>query len=222
MTPETEKIGSKIDEYEIKTLILRIMDKKSYALGLGIGQNLLAMGAKDLSLDDFFAAVRDVLEDKPLAIDHKTAQILSSQYIDELDQRMTAARIQANEAFLTANQTRPGVVTLPSGLQYEVVNSPAHDNGKRAKATDRVVCHYVGCLLDGQEFDSSVRRGEPATFGLNQVIPGWTEALQLMPVGAKWKLYLPSNLAYGEHGAGNAIPPHSALIFEVELLEILS
>ena len=112
-------------------------------------------------------------------------------------------------------------MTLPSGLQYEVLK-PGNPEAPRARLTDRVECHYEGMLVDGTLFDSSVRRGQPATFGVNQVIPGWVEALQLMPEGAKWKLYIPSELAYGAQGAGEMIPPHSTLIFEVELLKVLN
>ena len=201
---------------------MKNMDQKqvSYALGLGIGQNLLGMGAKDIIIDEFAHGVKDVLEGKKLEIDHKTAQIIVSQYIDELDKKMTAARQEANKQFLDENKKREGVVELPSGLQYYVVNKGNVD-GKRAKETDRVQCHYEGRLLDGNVFDSSYQRGEPAVFGVNQVIKGWTEALQLMPEGAKWTLFIPSEMAYGAQGAGQVIPPHSALIFDVELLKIL-
>lgn len=198
------------------------MDQKqvSYALGLGIGQNLLGMGAKDINIDEFAHGVKDVLEGKKLEMDHKTAQIIVSQYIDELDKKMTVARQEANKQFLDENRKRQGVVELPSGLQYYVVNK-GNEDGKRAKETDRVQCHYEGRLLDGNVFDSSYQRGEPAVFGVNQVIKGWTEALQLMPEGAKWTLFIPSEMAYGAQGAGQVIPPHSALIFDVELLKIL-
>jgi len=153
-------------------------------------------------------------------LDHKTAQIIVSQYIDDLDKKMTAARKAANKEFLDENRKREGIVELPSGLQYYVVNK-GNEEGKRAKETDRVQCHYEGRLLDGSVFDSSYQRGEPAVFGVSQVIQGWTEALQLMPEGAKWTLFIPSDMAYGAQGAGQLIPPHSALIFDVELLKIL-
>ena len=133
---------------------------------------------------------------------------------------MNAANIEAGKKFLEENKKRPGVVTLPSGLQYEVINEG--NTGTYAKATDQVQCHYEGTLIDGTLFDSSIKRGQPATCGVNQVIPGWVEALQLMPEGAKWKLYIPSELAYGAQGAGEMIPPHSTLIFEVELLKVLN
>ena len=142
---------------------MKNMDQKqvSYALGLGIGQNLLGMGAKDIIIDEFAHGVKDVLEGKKLEIDHKTAQIIVSQYIDELDKKMTVARQEANKQFLDENKKREGVVELPSGLQYYVVNKGNVD-GKRAKETDRVQCHYEGRLLDGNVFDSSYQRGEPS------------------------------------------------------------
>lgn len=196
------------------------MDKISYSLGMGIGQNLLGMGATDVCIEDFAKGVEDILQSKKPAIDHKEAQIIVSQYIDELDKKMTAARKKANKDFLDANKQRKEVVTLPSGLQYEVLNE-GKANGAHPKATDKVECHYEGRLLDGTVFDSSIQRGQPAVFGVNQVIQGWVEALQLMPEGAKWRLFIPDNMAYGEHGAGNSIPPYSALIFDVELLHIL-
>ena len=124
----------------------------------------------------------------------------------------------AGEKFLAENAKKEGVVTLPSGLQYEVL---VEGNGKQPKATDRVQCHYEGTLIDGTVFDSSIRRGEPAVFGVSQVIAGWVEALQLMKEGAKWRLYIPQNMAYGAHGAGEQIPPYSALVFDVELIKVL-
>ena len=194
------------------------MDKFSYAIGLGIGQNLLAMGARDLHVDDFAQAVKDVLEGNKTAITHNEAREIVNNYFTELENRVNAENIAKGKTFLEANKKNPNIVTLPSGLQYEVVRE---GNGRRPKATDRVRCHYEGTLIDGTLFDSSVKRGEPAVFGVNQVIKGWVEALQLMSEGAKWKLYIPSELAYGAQGAGEMIPPHSTLIFEVELIEVL-
>ncbi len=196
------------------------MDKFSYAIGLGIGQNLLSMGAKDISVDDFAQAVRDVLEGNPTAITHVEARNIVNHYFEEMEARVNAENIEKGKQFLEENKQRPGVVTLPSGLQYEVIKEG--NVGRYAKITDQVQCHYEGTLIDGTLFDSSIKRGQPATFGVNQVIPGWVEALQLMPEGAKWKLYIPSELGYGAQGAGEMIPPHSTLIFEVELLKILS
>ena len=194
------------------------MDKFSYAIGLGIGQNLLGMGARSISVEDFAQAIKDVLEGNQTAISHQEAREIVNKYFEELEQKMSAASIEQGKAFLEENKKKAGVVTLPSGLQYEIITE---GKGKLAKATDQVKCHYEGTLLDGTLFDSSIKRGQPAVFGVNQVIPGWVEALQLMPEGSKWKLYIPSELAYGARGAGEMIPPHSTLIFEVELLEVL-
>ena len=177
------------------------MDKFSYAIGLGIGQNLLGMGAKGISVEDFAQAIKDVLEGNQTAISHQEAREIVNKYFEELEQKMSAASIEQGKAFLEENKKKAGVVTLPSGLQYEIITE---GKGKLAKATDQVKCHYEGTLL------------------VNQVIPGWVEALQLMPEGSKWKLYIPSDLAYGAQGAGEMIPPHSTLVFEVELLEVLN
>ena len=196
------------------------MDKFSYAIGLGIGQNLLSMGAKGIAVDDFAQAIKDVLEGNQTAISHTEARDIVNKYFAELEEKMNAANIEAGKKFLEENKKREGVVTLPSGLQYDVITEG--NVGRYAKATDQVQCHYEGTLIDGTLFDSSIKRGQPATFGVNQVIPGWVEALQLMPEGAKWKLYIPSDLAYGAQGAGEMIPPHSTLVFEVELQKILS
>lgn len=198
----------------------KIMDKFSYAIGLGIGQNLLGLGARDLVVEDFAQAVKDVLQNNQTAMTHVEAREIVNRYFAELQQKVAQDNLERGQRFLEENKKRPGVVTLPSGLQYEVLTE-GNVAGRRATATDRVQCHYEGSLTDGTVFDSSVKRGQPAVFGVNQVIPGWVEALQLMPEGAKWKLYIPSELAYGAQGAGNSIPPHSALVFEVELQKIL-
>ena len=194
------------------------MDKFSYAIGLGIGQNLLSMGAQGINVNDFAQAIKDVLDGKETAISHNEAREIVNKYFEELEAKMNAANIEKGKSFLEENAKRPEVVTLPSGLQYEIIKE---GTGKKPKSTDHVRCHYEGTLIDGTLFDSSIQRGEPAVFGVNQVIPGWVEALQLMPEGSKWKLYIPSELAYGARGAGEMIPPHSTLIFEVELLEVL-
>ena len=194
------------------------MDKFSYSIGLGIGQNLSSMGIANLSVDDFAQAIKDVLEGNQTAISHQEAREIVNKCFEELEAKMGAAAIEQGKAFLEENKKRAGVVTLPSGLQYEIIKE---GTGKKPQATDQVKCHYEGTLIDGTLFDSSVQRGEPAVFGVNQVIPGWVEALQLMPEGSKWKLYIPSELGYGARGAGEMIPPHSTLVFEVELLEVL-
>ena len=193
------------------------MDKFSYGLGLGIAQQLSQMGA-EISVDDFAQAIRDVVEGKETAISFAEAQQIVNAHFAEMEKQAHAAAIEQGEMFLKMNKERTGVVTLESGLQYEVLSS---GTGRKPKATDRVRCHYEGRLVDGTLFDSSVQRGEPAVFGVNQVIAGWVEALQLMSEGDKWKLYIPYNLGYGEQGAGGAIPPYSTLVFEVELLEVL-
>ena len=194
------------------------MDKFSYAIGLGIGQNLLSMGAQSINVEDFAQAIKDVLDRKETAISHNEAREIVNKYFEELETKLNAENIEKGKSFLEENAKRPGVVTLPSGLQYEVITE---GNGKKPSATDRVKCHYEGTLIDGTLFYSSIKRGEPAIFSVNQVIKGWVEALQLMTEGAKWKLFIPSELAYGAQQAGEMIPPHSTLIFEVELIEVL-
>lgn len=194
------------------------MDKFSYSIGLGIGQNLLGMGARDLNVDDFAQAIKDILEGNPTALSHTEARQIVNEYFETLEAKMSAEAIEKGKNFLEENKKKENIVTLPSGLQYEVIKE---GNGKKPKATDRVKCHYEGTLIDGTLFDSSIQRGEPAVFGVNQVIAGWVEALQLMSEGSKWRLFIPSELAYGANGAGEMIPPHSTLIFEVEMIEVL-
>ena len=194
------------------------MDKFSYAIGLGIGQNLLSMGAQGINVEDFAQAIADVLNRKETAISHNEAREIVNKYFMELEEKMNAENIEKGKAFLAENTKKEGVVTLPSGLQYEVITE---GNGKKPSATDRVKCHYEGTLIDGTLFDSSIKRGQPAVFGVNQVIKGWVEALQLMSEGSKWRLYIPSELGYGAQQAGEMIPPHSTLIFDVELIEVL-
>ena len=194
------------------------MDKFSYAIGLGIGQNLLSMGAQGINVEDFAQAIADVLNRKETAISHNEAREIVNKYFAELEEKMNAENIEKGKAFLAENAKKEGIVTLPSGLQYEVITE---GNGKKPSATDRVKCHYEGTLIDGTLFDSSIKRGQPAVFCVNQVIRGWVEALQLMSEGSKWRLFIPSELGYGAQQAGEMIPPHSTLIFEVELIEVL-
>ena len=194
------------------------MDKFSYAIGLGIGQNLLSMGAQGINVEDFAQAIADVLNRKETAISHNEARDIVNQYFAELEAKMNAENIEKGKAFLAENAKREGVVTLPSGLQYEVITE---GTGIKPSANDQVKCHYEGTLFDGTLFDSSVKRGQPAVFGVSQVIKGWVEALQLMPEGSKWKLYIPSELGYGSQQAGEMIPPYSTLIFEVELIKVI-
>ena len=201
------------------------MEKVSYALGLGIGQQLAQMGASDLNVDEFAQAIKDVLAGNELKVSHREAQGIVEQYFRKKQAAMDAERAakgkiakESGEKYLAENAKKEGVVTLPSGLQYTVIKE---GNGRKPKATDQVVCHYEGFLLDGTVFDSSVQRGEPATFGLQQVIAGCTEGLQLMQEGAKYRFFIPYRLAYGEGGAGQLIPPFATLIFDVELIEVL-
>ena len=194
------------------------MDKFSYGLGMGIGQNLLSMGVEGMNVEDCVKGVSDVRAGKKTEISHSEAQQVVNEHFKNLAEQAYELNKKSGEEFLAANAKKEGVVTLPSGLQYEVVKE---GNGKKPSATDRVKCHYEGTLIDGTLFDSSVKRGEPAVFGVNQVIKGWVEALQLMQEGAKWRLYIPYDMAYGENGAGELIPPYSALIFDVELISVL-
>ena len=201
------------------------MDKLSYALGIGIGSQLASMGAKGLDIDDFAQAVKDVISGTPLKVNNAEAQSLVQAFFQEQEEKQRAAAAEAGkvakaagESFLAENAKKEGVVVLPSGLQYQVLKE---GNGKKPSSTDQVKCHYEGTLIDGTIFDSSYQRNEPATFGLNQVIAGWTEGVQLMSEGAKYRFFIPYNLAYGERGAGAQIPPFAALVFDVELLKVL-
>ena len=201
------------------------MDRLSYALGLGIGQQLSQMGAENISAEDFAQAIKDVLEGKELKVSHREAQTIVQDYFQKQEQKLQAQRAEAGKAhkeagekYLAENAKKDGVITLPSGLQYQVLKE---GNGKKPTTKDTVMCHYEGFLIDGTVFDSSVQRGEPATFPLQQVIAGWTEGLQLMQEGAKYRFFIPYRLGYGEGGAGSSIPPFAALIFDVELIQVV-
>ncbi len=193
------------------------MDKISYAIGLSMGQNLMGSGVSSLEYADLAAGIKDVLEKNQPQISYQEAQQVLGKFFSELEQKIAGEAKAAGEAFLAENAKREGVKVTSSGLQYEVLEATI---GQKPKATDKVRVHYEGTLIDGTVFDSSYKRGESTTFGLNQVIKGWTEGLQLMSIGSKYKLYLPYQLAYGERGAGANIPPYAALIFTVELLGI--
>lgn len=193
------------------------MDKLSYSLGLGIGRQLVELGAENLNVDDFAQSVKDILAGKEPAISDKEAQQIVNKFFQEQEEKKAASAKAEGEDFLKENAKKDGVVTLPSGLQYKVLRE---GNGKKPSAMDVVECDYEGTLINGQVFDSSYRRGEHATFPLNQVIAGWTEGLQLMKEGAKYRFFIPYNLAYGERGAGQSIPPYAALIFDVELHKV--
>ncbi|HCS88143.1 MAG TPA: peptidylprolyl isomerase [Bacteroidales bacterium] len=193
------------------------MDKISYALGLSMGQSLLGSGVKNLQYQDFAQGIEDVLAAQTPKISLQEAQQILQKFFSELEEEMSSAEKERGRKFLEENAKRGGVRTTPSGLQYEVLDATL---GQKPKATDTVRVHYEGTLIDGTVFDSSYSRGEPVSFPLNQVIKGWTEGLQLMSIGSKYKFYIPYNLAYGERGAGQQIPPYATLVFTVELLGI--
>lgn len=201
------------------------MNKLSYSFGMVIGNQLLELGAEVINVDDFSQAIKDIFTGKNPEIDPSEAQMLVSQYIQQQEQAKRAEQEEngkkaksEGEAFLKNNSKRAGVKTTNTGLQYEVL---LEGTGKSPKATDNVKCHYEGTFINGDIFDSSIRRGEPAVFPLNGVIRGWTEGLQLMKEGAKYRFFIPYDLAYGANGAGASIPPYSTLIFDVELIEVL-
>ncbi len=199
------------------------MDKVSYALGMSIGQQLKDLGAASLSIDDFAQAIKDTLAGHP-QLSAEAAAVAAQAFFaaqESAQQGRAAQQGQAakaeGEQFLAANKAKDGVVCTASGLQYMVLRA---GEGKTPRATDTVVCHYEGFLTNGTVFDSSYARNAPATFALNQVIAGWTEGLQLMAEGAKYRFFIPYQLGYGARGAGQQIPPYSVLIFDVELIEV--
>ena len=204
---------------------IKKMDKVSYALGMGNGRQLNDMGAESLNIDDFAQAIKDVLAGGKTQLDAYEAQVIVQEFFQKQEEKQRASAAerhkalkQQGEQYLAENGKKDGVVTLPSGLQYQVLQE---GNGRKPKATDQVKCHYEGMLVDGTLFDSSIQRGEPATFPLNGVIAGWTEGLQLMQEGAKYRFFIPYHLGYGERGAGASIPPFAALVFDVELIEVI-
>ena len=192
------------------------MDKVSYALGMSIGRQLQQMNAAEVNVDDFAQAIKDVFASKTSLTDSEAQQAVQDFFPRKAEEQAGAAKAEG-EAFLAENAKKEGVVSLPSGLQYQVLRE---GDGRKPAATDQVECHYEGTLINGQVFDSSYQRGQTATFGLNQVIAGWTEGLQLMQEGAKYRFFIPYHLAYGERGAGQSIPPFATLIFDVELVKV--
>ena len=194
------------------------MENLSYALGMVIGHNLKGMGVKNLNATQFAQAVTDVLEGHATLLDDAEAQRTVSDFLQRQQAEAGKAVREEGERYLAENAQKEGVTVLPSGLQYVVLTE---GTGAKPKATDRVKCHYEGRLTDGTVFDSSYRRGEPAVFPLNGVIAGWTEGVQLMGEGAKFRFFIPYQLAYGERGAGQSIPPYAALVFDVELIEVV-
>lgn len=192
------------------------MDKVSYALGIGIGRQLAQMGATDINTDDFGQAIKDAISGR-LQLNEQEAQMIVQDFFQRKSEEQAKNAKAEGESFLAENGKKEGVVVLPSGLQYQVLRE---GNGNKPSATDQVECHYEGTLINGQVFDSSYKRGQTATFGLNQVIKGWTEGLQLMQEGAKYRFFIPYHLAYGAQGAGQNIPPYATLIFDVELVKV--
>ena len=194
------------------------MEKISYALGLGIGQQLKSMNIENFDIKEFSRSIEDVMAGRDTDMTAREAQVMLSEYFQKKEKQQAEENIAKGKAYLEENGKREGVITTKSGLQYEVLTEGA---GKSPKATDKVRCHYEGRLTDGSVFDSSYQRGEPADFGLNQVIAGWTEGVQLMKEGAKYRFHIPYLLGYGERGAGASIPPYATLVFDVELIKVL-
>jgi len=193
------------------------MDSVSYSFGVLIAQNLKSQGLDSLDQAQLAQGIQDVLKGAKLRYDVQQCNNIVQQHMTALESKKYAGNVEEGKKFLAENSKRSGVVTLPSGLQYEVLTA---GSGPKPTASDRVTVHYTGTLVDGTVFDSSVDRGEPATFGVTQVIQGWVEGLQLMPLGSKWKFFIPYELGYGERGAGGVIGPYATVIFEVELLKI--
>ncbi len=194
------------------------LDRVSYCFGLSIASNLISSGVTTINAEAFNDAMTTVFAGNMPEIMPDEANNILQDYFEKLQKERGGKAKAAGEKFLAENKDKEGVVALPSGLQYKILKE---GNGPKPKASDTVKCHYEGRLIDGTVFDSSIRRGEPAEFPVGGVIQGWVEALQLMPVGSKWQLYIPSEMAYGSHGAGQAIGPDETLIFDVELLAIV-
>ena len=193
------------------------MDKISYAIGLSMGQNLMGSGVTSLEYADLAAGIKDVLEKNQPQISYQEAQQVLGKFFSELEEKIAGEAKAAGEAFLAENAKREGVKVTESGLQYKVI---VEGNGAIPTDSSTVKVNYRGTLIDGTEFDSSYKRNEPTSFPANRVIKGWTEALTMMPVGSKWEVYIPQELAYGKNQSGQHIKPFSALVFEIELLEI--
>ena len=192
------------------------IDSVSYSLGVNIGENIKTQ-FEDIKIDNFLTGLKEVIDGTEPKINNDQALMVIQNYFTKKQSAVSEEKIDEGRKFLEENSKKEGVITLASGLQYEVITN---GSGDKPKLEDNVTTHYHGTLIDGTVFDSSVDRGEPASFPVGGVIKGWTEALQLMSVGSKWKLYVPYDLAYGERGAGPQIGPYSTLIFEVELLSI--
>lgn len=216
---EVSDLQAKIEDLQ-KPLVVVLNNehqKASYGLGVLLASNIKLQGSDSLDIDILTAAIKDVMKDSTQQMDTQEAMAIVQPYMEKAMDKKNNLLKAEGKTFLEENKTKEGVMSTPSGLQYKVLTK---GTGKKATAESNVTVHYTGKLLDGTVFDSSVERGEPATFGVSQVIEGWTESLQLMREGDKWMLFIPSDLAYGERGAGNVIPPFSVLIFEVELIKV--
>jgi FKBP-type peptidyl-prolyl cis-trans isomerase len=207
----------------VKPKMKTFMEQYSYMIGLDIGKTLKGMNT-EVNDNALVWGIRDILKNRPQLLTAKTLDSIKQEFSTIMQQKQTSMmkevggkNQQEGDAFLAGNKTKPGVITTASGLQYTVITQ---GSGPKPKVTDKVKVHYEGTLLDGKEFDSSIKRGQPAIFPLGGIIPAWSEGLQLMNVGSKYKLFVPPNLAYGERGAGQDIGPNSVLVFEVELLGI--
>jgi FKBP-type peptidyl-prolyl cis-trans isomerase len=219
LAAEVAKLKSEIAELN-KPKVANLDDetkRASYGLGVLIASNLKSQGGDSVDLESLYFGIQDIYNKKELIIKEQECSMIVQTYMTEAMEKKTAVLKEEGVAFLEANKTKPGILVTETGLQYQVISS---GNGKVPTASDNVTVHYTGKLIDGTVFDSSVERGEPATFGVGQVIAGWTEALQLMHEGDKFMLFIPSELGYGDRGAGGQIPPYAALIFEVELIKV--
>ncbi|MDR2495881.1 MAG: FKBP-type peptidyl-prolyl cis-trans isomerase [Tannerellaceae bacterium] len=194
------------------------MDKISYALGLSIGNNFLGTGIESLNPADFTKGVSDVMNGCKPEISYEEAKKIIDKLFNDIQMKNSELNLKAGEEFLRINKNKAGVNELPSGLQYEILSE---GEGNRPTANDKVRCHYHGTLINGTVFDSSIQRGKPAEFKIKEVIAGWSEALPMMKVGAKWRLFIPSSLAYGNRKVGDTIEANSTLVFDVELLDII-
>lgn len=194
------------------------LDSLSYALGLSLAQFYKQQGIKSVNTVMISRAIDDAMQGKKALLNEEQMNMSITNYLQKMKSEKSSGNKKAGETFLAANKTKQGVVTLPSGLQYQVVKE---GTGPKPTIADTVKCHYHGTLIDGTIFDSSIDRGQPIEFPVSGVIKGWTEALQLMPAGSKWKLFIPSDLGYGDNQAGAKIGPGSTLVFDVELLEIV-
>ncbi|MCB9187892.1 MAG: FKBP-type peptidyl-prolyl cis-trans isomerase [Flavobacteriales bacterium] len=210
--------GTNKSKNKSKMKLTTEVDSVSYSIGLNIAENLSNQGLGELNIEALAKGMDDFFAKNDLAISKEQGEQIIQSYMQRKAMEAANVNKKAGEEFLSENGKKNGVVTLPSGMQYEIIEA---GNGPIPKASDKVRTHYHGTLIDGTVFDSSIERGQTATFGVTQVIQGWQEALQLMPVGSKWRLYIPYNLAYGERGAGGQIGPFATLIFDIELIEIV-